>query len=56
MMLATVTVTSPLQVRLDGSATAVPAKVVGGSSYAPVVSGRVLVAEVASRLYVIGSA
>lgn len=56
MTLATVTATAPLSVRLDGATTPLPAKVIGGSSYAPAVNGRVLVEQVAGRLYIIGSA
>lgn len=56
MTLATVTATSPLTVRLDGSTAALPARVVGGTSYAPAVGGRVLVFTAAGRLYVLGGA
>lgn len=54
MHLATVTQASPLQVRLDGSATATNA--VGMSGYAPAVNTRVLVELVGRVVYVIGGA
>jgi hypothetical protein len=49
----TVTQASPLLVRLDSSATAVPALRV--SSYTPVVADRVAVVRLSSRLLVLGA-
>lgn len=54
MLFGTVTGTAPLLVRTDGAATALPAKVVSGVGYAPTVGGRVLVASVGGRLFVLG--
>lgn len=54
MQLATVTQASPLQVRLDGAATATNAK--GMSGYAPAVNARVLVQMVGRAVYVLGGA
>lgn len=56
MTFATVSSTSPLMVRADGAATALPAKVAGGVTYTPVVNGRVLLATVGGRLYIMGAA
>jgi hypothetical protein len=52
--LATVTQASPLQVRVDGAATATPAR--GVSGYAPALNARVLVALVGRIIYVFGAA
>lgn len=53
--LATVTATSPLTVRIDGSSTAVPAKV-AVAAFSPALSARVIVFTVSGRLYVLGAA
>jgi hypothetical protein len=49
----TVTQASPLLVKLDSSATAVPALRL--SSYSPVVADRVVVVRLSSRLVVLGA-
>ena len=54
LMFATVTQASPLQVKVDGAATATNAK--GMSGYAPALNVRVLVNLVGKILYVLGSA
>ena len=54
LMFATVTQASPLQVKVDGAATATNAK--GMSGYAPALNVRVLVNLVGKILYVIGAA
>lgn len=51
---ATVTATSPLQVRLDGAATATNALRL--DSYTPAVDDRVAVVQFGSRLLVLGKA
>lgn len=51
---ATVTSTAPLEVKQDSAATALPAKVISGSSYTPVVNGRVATVLVLGRLYIVG--
>lgn len=51
---ATVTSTAPLEVKQDSAATALPAKVISGSSYTPVVNDRVLTVLVLGRLYILG--
>lgn len=56
MTLATVTGTGPLTVRVDGASTSTPAKIVGGVALTPSVNLRVLVAQAAGRLYVMGAA
>ena len=54
---ATVTQASPLLVLLDGAATATAAKILTrGDTFAPALNTRVLVTEVAGRLYVLGAA
>lgn len=56
MTLGTVTGLSPLVVRTDGATVSLPAKVAGGVSLTPTTGQRVLVAQVAGRLYLMGSA
>lgn len=52
----TVAAVSPLTIRERADAAPLPAKLIGGTSYVPVVGARVLVAQTLSgRLYVIGS-
>lgn len=54
MQLATVTQASPLQVRIDGAATATNAQ--GVTGYAPALNTRVLVDLVGRIVYVFGAA
>jgi len=52
MLWATVTGTSPLQVKVDGASTAVPASRL--AAYTATLSDRVLCARVGTRLVVLG--
>lgn len=54
MDLRTVATVAPLSVREQAGTNPLPARVVRGSSYTPVVGDRVLVEQVAGRLYVMG--
>lgn len=52
----TVTGTAPLTVREDGASRAVAAKVLGGSGYTPALDGRVVLAFIDGRVYILGGA
>lgn len=53
LLIGTLTATSPLQVRLDGSSTPVPAQRL--AAYSPHVGDRVLVAVIGSQSLVLGN-
>lgn len=56
MTLGTVTQVSPLLVRVDDSTVPTDARLIVGSSLVLAVGGRVVLARIGSRLYVLGGA